>query len=155
MRTTVAVVFTLGCTLLSSACSSTLDHESVSIVDPTPDGDKADAANSLSSARSSLVLTLLDDACGDAWCEGDLEWTFKKLVCHFDVGTCTVTVLVTRPASNGVPPASFWRACKMTGLRRFPQLVDTAANGYQSLTDALFTKFDACASKIEASVPTT
>ena len=124
------------------------------MVDPSPDGDKADASNSLSSAKSSLVLTLLDDACGDAWCEGDFEWAFKKLVCHFDAGTCTITVLVTRPAWNGVPAASFWRACKMTALTRFSQLVETAPNGYQSLTDRFFTKFDTCATKIEGSIPT-
>jgi len=152
MRRLVAVSFFTA--LAAPACQTT-PAEDVTVDDSgAVDDAKADSSNSLTTAKSKLVLQLIDDACGDSWCEGDFGWSFKKLVCHYGAGTCTLTTLVTRPAFEGVPEASFWRSCKMTGIDRFTALVTTAPNGFQSLADSFYTKVDACATKIEASIPT-
>ncbi len=145
----------LSSLLSLGACSTSLVTDDEVSVTATSEADaaKADANGSLSSANASTVLKLIDDACGDAWCEGDFGWAFKKLACNAGQHTCTLTTLVTRPAFEAVPAATFWRSCKMTGVSRFTQMVSTAPNGFQSLTAIFFDKVDACASKIEASIP--
>jgi hypothetical protein len=146
----------LACTLLWAGCTASTEDNSVEVTDSSADdAAKEDSANSLTSKQASQVLLLIDDACGDAWCEGDYEWAFKKMSCHFDLGTCTMTAMLTMPASGSTPAASYWRSCKMRGIRSFKSMVHTYANGFQALTDTMFTKVDACATKMEDSIPAT
>jgi len=107
----------------------------------------ATASSDLTKAQSTLILKLLDDVCGDSWCEGAYDWHFPKIVCHFSPGTCTLTFRITDP--NPTPQKTYWRSCKVTDLHAFGELVDTAPNGYQSLVDGFYDKVSGCIDHIE------
>ncbi|HWL86190.1 MAG TPA: hypothetical protein VNO21_10330 [Polyangiaceae bacterium] len=105
----------------------------------------------LSDEQSKLVRQLLDDVCGDSWCEGAYEWKFPKVVCDFAGGTCTLTFLATDRGPT--PAANYWRSCKVQDLTAFSDLVQTAPNGYSSLTDPFYDKVSACIDHIEHNLP--
>ncbi|WP_394832862.1 hypothetical protein LVJ94_40810 [Pendulispora rubella] len=100
----------------------------------------------LSKEQAAIALKLLDDICGDTWCEGEYNWHFPKIVCRFAQTSCTVTFRVT---TYDDPPKNYTRWCKVRELTRFEDLVQTAPNGYQSLNDAFYDKVSACISRIE------
>ncbi|WP_394843407.1 hypothetical protein LZC95_40965 [Pendulispora brunnea] len=102
--------------------------------------------NDLTKEQSAVALKLLDDICGDTWCEGEYNWHFPKIVCRFAQPSCTVTFRVT---TYDDPPKNYTRWCKVRDLGRFEDLVQTAPNGYQSLNDTFYDKVSACISRIE------
>lgn len=109
--------------------------------------------NDLSSEDEKKVLNMLDDVCGDTWCEGDYQWWFKKLRCSFDAKSCTLTMLVVDPAYDDKPTRTFWRSCKISGLSGKDALTDVAANGYESLDDAFYDRVSDCVDGIESRIP--
>lgn len=114
---------------------------------------RSTAKNDLASGDEKKVLTMLDDHCGDAWCEGDYDWQFKKLRCTYADASCTLTLFITDPAVDGQPARYFWRSCKMTGLPAWTSLVETFPNGYEDLTDGFFGKVSDCIDRLESRLP--
>lgn len=122
------------------------DDGTVSLVDPdAPEPLVADGSG-LTATQASKVLVMLDDACSDAWCETDYQFSFRHITCDFPAHTCTLRMAVTLHGTT------YARACKMTGLRSFSQLVGTSSNGYQWLTDGFWSRVDTCATKVESSI---
>ena len=117
---------------------------------PTLD-DKADA-NSLTTAQQKTSLFQLDQICGDTWCDGDWVFSFKKIVCHWSAGTCTITALIW-PQTDQHPVPVYWRSCKIAGLHHFSDVVDTASNGYQTLDPTIYDDMTTCTMKIVAKLP--
>ncbi|HTJ42802.1 MAG TPA: hypothetical protein VL463_11950 [Kofleriaceae bacterium] len=149
-----AVVFAF---LAAAACtdSTPIDTGDVVVTDdtaaPSPDDQKADA-NDLSTTQAKTVRFELDQVCGDTWCDGDFDFSFKKAVCHFGAGTCTITALIW-PRQETKPIPVYWRSCKISGLHRFEDLIDTAPNGYQSLHWDFYEKMTTCTMKIVSKLP--
>lgn len=110
-------------------------------------------ANDLTAAQEKLVLQLIDDLCGDSWCEGAHDYVFAKMRCSFTAKTCTLTMKIIDPAYDAQPERDFWRSCKMTSIDAFTSMVDTAQNGYQSLSDPFYDKLNGCVDKLEATIP--
>lgn len=137
-----------------AACADPIDDGDVTVTDdtsaPTLD-DKADA-NSLTTAQQKAALFQLNQICGDTWCDGDWNFEFKKIVCHWSAGTCTTTALIW-PYTDAHPVPVYWRSCKIAGLHHFTDLVDTAANGYQSIDQGFYDKMTTCTMKIAAKLP--
>src|SRR4051812_11782524 len=48
--------------------------------------------NALSAAQAKTVLRLIDDICGDTWCDGDYDFGFRRLSCNSALHTCTLTL---------------------------------------------------------------
>jgi len=154
----ISLIPLLSVALLSAACSAS-SHETaaddaveVSSSESALETDTLapDTASDLTKTQSSTVLKLLDDICGDTWCEGDFDWHFPKIVCHFTPGTCTLTFRITDP--NPTPAKTYWRSCKVSGLKSFDDLVDTAPNGYQSLDNGFYDDVSLCIDHIEKSL---
>lgn len=101
----------------------------------------------LTAEQSQTVLKLLDDTCADSWCEGDYDWHFPKVICHFAGQSCTLTFRITDPRKN--PPATYWRSCKANDLKAYSDLVQTAPNGYSSLADGFYDQVSGCVERIE------
>jgi hypothetical protein len=138
-----------GCADLSGS-----DH-SVEVIDETaaPAADDKADANDLTTAQRKAALFAIDQICGDTWCSGDYDFSFKKIVCHFSgKGTCTVTMLIW-PRQDIKPVPVYWRSCKISGLHGFADVVDTAANGYQSLDPDFYDDMTTCTMKITAKLP--
>jgi hypothetical protein len=116
------------------------------------DGDAA-VTSGLSADQAQLVLNILDDHCGDSWCEGEYDIHFKKIVCHFDERqSCTLTMTFEGYSGSG-PGPFYWRSCKMPGLSDFEALVQTFDNGFQDATDGLITDVNDCVDRIEGNFP--
>jgi hypothetical protein len=116
------------------ACSAPADG------DVAVSSGEALSKNDLTLRQQKKVLTLLDDACGDAWCETDWSFTFTKVACDWSKASCALSVRVK----------SRTLSCTMSHVgHRYSAIVDTAKNGYQSLSDGFFARVDACMTKIE------
>lgn len=146
-------------TLLAACASPSAAPDDGASADADADAAEAEdelrstAKNNLSSTDEKKVLTLLDDICGDTWCEGDYDWRFKKLRCSFADESCTLTMLVVDPAYDDQPARTFWRSCKMGGLSGWTSLVDEAQNGYESLNDGFYDEVSDCIDRLESRIP--
>jgi len=108
--------------------------------------------NALSPAQSKTVLKLVDDICGDTWCEGDYNFAFRKLQCATCTGTCILTLqLLPR---EGMPDEgkAYTRTCTTRGFTGFDSLVQTSASGYQSLQGNYYSALTECISRLEDEV---
>lgn len=112
----------------------------------------ADPAPTLLTGREQrVVLDLIDDACGDSWCEGDHRFDFRAFSCDRPHRTCTLRLRIAPYTDEA--PQWYWRSGTVTGFVRFDQLVRTSATGDQSLTPAFYDAVDAMIDRLEATVP--
>jgi hypothetical protein len=134
------------------ACSAgTSPAVEVSDAAPTETHSVAEelAKNALTPAQAKTTLKLIDDICGDTWCDGDYNFGFRRLTCSKAAHTCTLTLQVF-PREGVVSSAkSYWRSCKTPGFSGFRSLVNTAANGYQSLASDYYDGLTECMFHIE------
>ena len=98
--------------------------------------DSALCSNALSPSQEKVALKLIDDICGDTWCEGDNNFAFDRLSCRAgspaspNGGTCTLKLRIIPREDD---PPSYSRICSTGGFLGFDSLVETAQSGYQSL----------------------
>jgi hypothetical protein len=116
------------------------------------------SANALTKQQASTVLKLIDDICGDSWCEGDHNFHFERIQCaqacgSARAGTCQVTFRIFPYDSDLETGPSYVRTCRTQGFTGFSSLVDTAANGYQSLHWDYYDALSACISEVENELP--
>ncbi len=109
--------------------------------------------NALTAAQSKTLLRLIDNLCGDTWCDGDYNFGFRKVSCNKSAKTCTLTLQVF--PREGVPATakSYWRSCKTHGFRNFASLVVTAPSGYQSVQNDYYSQLTECIATLEAKLP--
>jgi hypothetical protein len=110
------------------------------------------APNALSAAQAKTVLRLIDDICGDTWCDGDYDFGFRRLSCSSALHTCTLTLQAFPVEGVTALHRSYWRSCKTPGFAGFSSLVDTAPNGYQSLTEGYYDLLGECISRVESNL---
>jgi len=133
--------------LVLMGCSS--DVAPVVELEPASADDlKADSVSSLTVVQAKTVLHIIDNTCGDTWCDGDYDFAFKKIVCQPVRNSCTLTTLVTYPAFSDQTPSYYWRSCRMIGVSHYDDLVSG-----QELTSGFFEDMGACIQKIEGSIP--
>jgi hypothetical protein len=146
LRWLIPALFLVAC----GADRATLESEVVAGSDVEV---KADSAHKdLSAAQKTAVLEQLNNICGDTWCDGDWSWSFKKVVCTLELGSCTWTALVTPSVPVAKPVPAYWRSCKVTGVHAFADLV-TTLNGFQTLNQNYYDASTDCVFKIEAKLP--
>jgi hypothetical protein len=118
--------------------------------------DSALCSNALSPSQEKTALKLIDDICGDTWCEGDNNFAFDRLSCHAgspaspNGGSCTLKLRIIPREDE---PPSYSRVCSTGGFRGFDSLVQTAQSGYQSLDWDFYLALTECISKLEAELP--
>lgn len=111
------------------------------------------APRGLTGAQERVVLRLVDDVCGDTWCEGDHLFDFRSFSCDPAARSCLLRVRIAPLVDPGVPPSWRWRAGRVHGFDRFRDLVTTAPGGRQSLTPRFFLAVSALVTRLEATVP--
>ena len=144
---------------LAVGCSADVS-EGPSNVRETEAEQSAEALSSsaLTKKQASTVLKLIDDICGDSWCEGDHNFHFDQIQCqkpcgNTRAGTCQLTFRIFPYDSDLETGPSYVRTCKTRGFTGFSSLVDTAANGYQSLNWDYYDALSACISEVESQLP--
>ena len=110
----------------------------------------ARAPYDLTPHQEAVVLDLIDDICGDTWCEGDFAFDFRRFECSPEQQSCTLRL---RIASWAEEPLEWqWRSRQITGFPRFWQMVQTSDSGFQSLDWDFYLAVNDAISSIEASV---
>lgn len=147
--------FTVSIALFISGCA--LDAggaaESESLVGHA---ESAVCKNALSPSEQKVALKLIDDICGDTWCEGDNDFAFEQLTCRGaarDAGTGGSCTLRFRIIPRTDDPPSYSRTCTTSGFQGFHSLVETAPSGYQSLNWDYYLALTACIQRVEADLP--
>lgn len=108
-----------------------------------------DVVNDLSDEQERTALKLLDDICGDTWCEGSYDWSFEELVCDFSAGTCTLALLAR---DWGDMPVIEPLVCGLENLHGYDELVEGTGSN-QSLVWSFYEKVSACIRSFELSRP--
>ena len=145
---------------LASGCSAGQGGGGSGDESETEAARSADAlsANALTKKQASTVLKLVDDICGDSWCEGDHNFHFDRIQCQQGCGrahpgTCQLSFRIFPYDSDLETGPTYSRTCKTPGFTGFSSLVDTAANGYQSLHWDYYDALSACISNVERELP--
>jgi len=116
--------------------------------------ESASCRNALSPTEEKTALELIDDICGDTWCEGDNDFDFERLTCRAgnstNGGSCTLRL---RLIPRGAGPRSSTRTCTTDGFFGFGSLVESAQSGYQTLDWDYYLSLTDCISQLEAALP--
>jgi hypothetical protein len=111
--------------------------------------------NTLSDREQATVLKLIDDICGDTWCEGDHNFRFDRLECQKGCGgkdgTCKLTFRVFSYDTDVETGPTFVRSCRTGAFTGFDSLV--TQGGFSSLEPAYYDALTACISRIEGELP--
>ena len=144
----IACIFLGGCAAETS--------EPGADTQPLGQSDSALCKNALSPAEEKTTLKLIDDICGDTWCDGDDDFAFDRLTCRPGApkapsgGSCTLGLRLIPRDDSG---RSYARTCTTSGFFGFDSLVDTAENGYRSLDWDYYLALTDCISELEAELP--
>ena len=139
--------------LFFAACGNAPLAEDVATATAALDAKADTAATDITAAQQKTVLRLLNNICGDTWCDGDWFFTFEKITCKLTAGTCTWTALIEPSVPVASPVPVYWRSCKVSGIHAFTDLVNTASSGYQSLVSSFYDASTDCVWEIEPKLP--
>jgi hypothetical protein len=143
-----AIAGVLGLLACSAGTTPAVEVNEAAATDET----EALTKNALSPAQSKTALKLIDDICGDTWCDGDYNFGFRRLTCAKAAHTCTLTLQVFPDAGVTSAARSYWRSCKTSGFTGFDSLVSTAPSGYQSLQSDYYDALTECIFRIEGNL---
>ena len=118
----------------------------------SPTAARASSASPvLTGNEQRAVLDLIDDACGDTWCEGDFRFDFRRFTCDRSARTCTLRLRLAPYTDEA--PHWYWRSGTLTGFLRFPQMVHTSATGVRSLDPDFYAAVNVLINRLEGTVP--
>jgi hypothetical protein len=144
------VLFAMSC----AGCA--LEAEDAGVGLETPGQSESPLCrNALLPHEEKTVVKLIDDICGDTWCEGENNFAFERLICRNGAadspngGTCTLKLrLIPHDDSS----RSHARTCTTSGFFGFESLVETAQSGYQSLDWDYYLALTECVQALEAAL---
>jgi hypothetical protein len=109
--------------------------------------------NALSPTEEQTALKLIDDICGDTWCEGDNDFAFQKLTCTAPTaaapGTCKLKLRIIPSEGAAGYPRTFSRSCTTPSFTGYASLVETSTGGYTSLDWDYYLALTDCISALE------
>ncbi len=103
-------------------------------------------------ARERVVLRLIDDICGDTWCEGDHLFDFRYFACDPEPHGCVLRLRIAPLVEPGVRPRWQWRSGHLHGFL-LREMVVRAPDGRTSLAPAFYAAVSALVTRLEATVP--
>jgi hypothetical protein len=113
----------------------------------------------LSKRQEATALKLIDDICGDTWCEGDHNFRFDRLECRKgcagsagSAGTCLLTFRVFSYDTDIETGPTYVRSCHTGEFSGFESLVSTQGS-YQALQPAYYDALSECISLVEDALP--
>lgn len=113
-------------------------------------------ANTLSEKQESIVLTSIDNICGDTWCEGDFNFDFYSLECSAETNSCTLEADLIEYTYSGDDYSDekeirYPSKCTIEGYSSFDSMLedkdtrwpDLAWDFYEAVTDCVTTMEEA------------
>lgn len=131
----------VGVLLVVLSCSGVLAAPAAA--DPRP--------HRLTTAQERVVLRLIDDVCGDTWCEGDHAFRFTRFSCSSTRRGCLLVVRIA-PWSEG-PLQWQRRSYPVRGFLRYSDMVSTGPEGSRALQPAFYEAVGHAVLTMAASVP--
>lgn len=117
---------------------------------------QAQSRNALSRRESRTVLQLVDNICGDTWCEGDHNFSFDQIECQqgrsVHPGSCRLTFRLFSHDTTLEAGPTFTRVCRTSNFSGFASLVQTTGE-YQSLQPAYYQALSDCIARVESNLP--
>lgn len=145
--------FTVMLAVLLSGCAGDASGTGGE-TEPVSYRESALCNNALSATEEKTALKLIDDICGDTWCEGDNDFAFERLTCRAgdptNGGSCALQLRII-PREEG--SRSYPRVCRTGAFFGFSSLVDTASNGYQSLEWDYYLALTDCITELQSELP--
>jgi hypothetical protein len=142
----------LACSLVGCAFDTNAEADAEHVAELTEGLVK----NALSAAQQATALKLIDDICGDTWCEGDHNFSFDRLQCRTGCagkgGTCKLTFRIFSYDTDIETGPTYVRSCTTPGFNGFDSLVKTT-NGYQSLQPEYYSALSECIGQVESRLP--
>lgn len=109
--------------------------------------------NALTRQQEATALKLIDDICGDTWCEGDHNFRFDRLQCRTGcaskAGTCELTFRLFSYDTDIETGPTYTYTCKTHDFEGFASLVDTQGS-YQSLNWDYYEALTDCIARVES-----
>ena len=147
---------TIACCLLAAACGGPASSG--------PAGEEGEPAleavsaelgrTGLSTAQEQTALQLIDNICGDTWCEGDHNFRFDRLkckpACGDRQGSCTLRFRMFSHETDVATGPTWTRSCTTGSFTGFASLVETSVSGYQSLNWDYYEALSQCVSSLES-----
>lgn len=144
--------------LAALGCSAAPDEAQAGDTD-VQSSEQELTANVLTKKQASTVLKLVDDICGDSWCEGDHNFHFDSIECTRPCGhapgSCRLAFRLFPYDSDLKTGPIYARQCKTNGFTGFASLVDTAKDGAQSLNFQYYDALSTCIDDVERQLPPT
>lgn len=142
----VAIGLLAGCALETSADEPSAAEEVASVSSELK-------RNALTRQQEATALKLIDDICGDTWCEGDHNFRFDRLECRTGCaskpGTCELTFRLFSYDTDIETGPTYTRTCKTHDFKGFASLVDTQGS-YQTLNWDYYEALTACIARVES-----
>lgn len=145
-------------TIILGGCAAELAPDGALEAEELGEAESALCKNALTASQEKTALKLIDDICGDTWCEGDNNFAFLALTCRTGTGkaanggTCTLKLDII-PRIDETTPPRYRRTCTTRGFRGFASLVTTSTNGYQALEPAFYDALSECINELESDLP--
>src|SRR6188768_2859117 len=115
------------------------------------------ARSALSPRQEVTALKLIDDICGDTWCEGDHNFRFDRLECQSacggHAGSCKLTFRLFSHETDIETGPTYTRSCKTPDFTGFDSLVETSSTGYQALQWSYYEALTECIALVESRLP--
>ena len=106
---------------------------------------------SLTATQERTVLKLIDDICGDTWCEGDHAFRFQRFSCDRRRASCTLRLQLSSWSEE--PRRWRTRSPRISGFPRYRDMVATGPGGGRSLQPAFYEAVGDAVRAAEATVP--
>ena len=105
----------------------------------------------LTQAQERIVLRLIDDICGDTWCEGDHAFRFRRFSCSPERGGCRLVVQIASTAQE--PLRWRLRAQAVCGFPHYADMVSSGPHGVHTLQPAFYDAVSAAVQAMTATAP--
>jgi hypothetical protein len=142
-----------GLVALAGALGCAVDTGGGADAETAGESSEALRKHALTAAQASTALKLIDDICGDTWCEGDHNFRFDQLVCHAGcggrAGTCKLTFRLFSYDTDVETGPTYTRSCTTPGFTGFESLVQSTGT-YQSLVPAYYEALTECIGRVES-----
>lgn len=146
----------MGWLMAIAACTLPAEAPDEEVAEDAAELSEGLHVNALDESEQALVLKLIDDICGDTWCEGDHNFRFDRLECrpgcNARAGGCKLTFRLFSHDTDIETGPTYTRACRTSGFTDLESLVLTSGE-YRSLQPAYYDALSRCISRVESRLP--
>lgn len=143
----------LAIVALGGGCALEVDTSPSEDLDQTA---QAQSRSALTRREARTVLQLIDNICGDTWCEGDHDFSFDQIECQrgcsMHPGHCELTFRIYSHDTTLEAGPTFTRTCRTPGFIDFASLVQTSGD-YRSLQPSYYDALTDCIARVESTLP--